>query len=159
MDNIEERLVVGWREWASLPELDVPMIKVKIDTGAKTSALHAFDIKTFTMEGSEYVSFSIHPIQENDAIIRACMARIVDTREIKSSNGLSEQRIVIRTSISIGTNKWPINITLTNRDIMKHRMLLGREAMNHVLVNPTGQFHQGRYTNQEVQKHYELELI
>ena len=159
MDNIEERLVVGWREWASLPELNVPTIKVKIDTGAKTSALHAFDINPIKIADKDFVEFNIRPIQNNNTIIRACRAEIVDIRKIKSSNGLSEQRIVIRTSISIGTNKWSINITLTNRDIMKHRMLLGREAMRHVLVNPAGQFHQGRYTNQEVQKHYELELI
>lgn len=154
MDDIEERLVVGWREWASLPKLDVPMIKVKIDTGAKTSALHAFDINPMTISGKDFVQFNIHPIQENDTIIRSCKSEIMDIRNIKSSNGLSEKRFVIRTGIHIGSQQWDINITLTNRDIMKHRMLLGREAMKHILVDPTNTFHQNTSTDEDAQKHY-----
>lgn len=154
MNNITDKLIVGWREWASLPNLNAPMIKVKMDTGAATSALHAFDIEHVRIDKQDYVKFNIHPIQRNDDIVRACMAEVLDIRNVRSSNGKSEKRFVIRTVISIGDKSWPINVTLTNRDIMKHRMLLGREAMKHILIDPIRQFHQGVVTNKAAKKFY-----
>lgn len=158
MSNIEERLFVGWREWASLPDFDIPMIKVKIDTGAMTSSLHAFDIELIKIAGQDYVKFNVHPIQKNDNIIRSCCAKVVGTPRVRSSNGISEKRLVIQTPIRIGKTKWDIKISLTNRDIMKHRMLLGREAMRNLLVDPKGEFHQGRTANQEAELAYYHDL-
>ncbi|MCR4290909.1 MAG: ATP-dependent zinc protease [Candidatus Scalindua sp.] len=138
------KVVVGWREWANLPELHIPAIKVKIDTGAKTSALHAFDVKIFHKRGKRCVSFNIHPLQNNNNISRHCKAELADERVIKSSNGQEESRYVIRSVIQIGSLHQNIFITLTNRDIMSYRMLLGREAMCLLLVDPATSFCQGK---------------
>lgn len=83
----KQKIVVGWREWANLPELGVEMIKVKIDTGARTSALHAFDLSTYTYMGRECVQFDVHPLQDNDSITHRCIAPIMDYRWITSSTG------------------------------------------------------------------------
>lgn len=139
----ESSLMIGWREWASLPELNVPLIKVKIDTGAKTSALHAYDINVVKIKGKDFAEFIIHPIQNNDKICRKAIAEIVGVRTIKSSNGQKESRLVIRSPIKIGKHVWDIDITLTNRDIMRHRMLLGRAAMGKLLVDPIKSYRQG----------------
>jgi len=136
-------MLVGWREWAKLPGLEIPLIKVKIDTGAKTSAMHAYDIKILHSQGRDYAEFIIHPLQKNDAICRKTRAEIVGMRIIKSSNGHKEERVVIRSPIQIGEHSWEIDITLTNRDIMHHRMLLGRTAMDGILVDPTKSYCQG----------------
>ncbi len=145
----EQLLLIGWREWAKLPMLNTPLIKVKIDTGAKTSALHAYDINIVKDAGKEFAEFIIHPIQRNDVICRRTRAEIIDMRTIKSSNGHSEERIVIRSPIQIGHMQWDIDITLTNRDIMNHRMLLGREAMTKLLVNPAKSYCQGIVTKKQ----------
>ena len=138
-----EPLLIGWREWAELPELNIPLIKVKVDTGAKTSALHAYDIKIIKSDQKEFVEFVIHPIQTNDKICVPCLAEIIGMKTIKSSNGHKQIRPVIRTPIKIGNHIWDIEITLTNRDIMHHRMLLGRTAMLNLLVNPSKSYCQG----------------
>ena len=145
----EQPLLIGWREWAKLPMLNTPLIKVKIDTGAKTSALHAYDINIIKYAGKEFAEFIIHPIQRNDVICRKSRAEIIDIRTIKSSNGHSENRIVIRSPIQIGPMQWDIDITLTNRDIMNHRMLLGREAMAKLLVSPAKSNCQGTVTKKQ----------
>jgi len=152
-------LLVGWREWAVLPAFDVPLIKVKIDTGAKTSALHAYDIKVIRFEGKECAEFIIHPIQNNDKICRKTIAEIVGMRTVKSSNGHKENRIVIRTPIKIGECIWDIDITLTNRDIMHYRMLLGRAAMSNVLVDPTKSYCQGVISDQQAILRYEPVIL
>jgi len=152
---MSEPLLVGWREWAVLPAFDVPLIKVKIDTGAKTSALHAYDIKVIRLEGKECAEFIIHPIQNNDKICRKTIAEIVGMRTVKSSNGHKENRIVIRTPIKIGEYIWDIDITLTNRDIMHYRMLLGRAAMSNVLVDPTKSYCQRVISDQQAMLKYE----
>lgn len=151
----ENSLMIGWREWATLPELNVPLIKVKIDTGAKTSALHAYDIKIVKIEGKDFAEFIIHPIQKNDKVCRKTIAEIVGMRTIKSSNGHKENRLVIRSPIKIGEYVWDIDITLTNRDIMHHRMLLGRAAMAQVLVDPTKSYCQGIISDQQALVTYE----
>ena len=126
---------VGWNEWCSLPELNIPFIKAKIDTGAKTSSLHAFDIQADTQKN--IVQFTVHPVQGDTKITIPCQATIVDTRNVMSSNGHIEPRYVIKTPIILGEKQWKIEVTLSNRDPLQYRMLLGREALKkRVLVDP-----------------------
>ncbi len=137
----KEKLVVGWREWAHLPDLDVERIKVKIDTGAKTSAIHAFDIKPFTYMGNPWVQFEVHPLQDNDMLSNTCTCPIIDHRWITSSTGHRQKRFIIRTRLVIGEFSSDIDISLANRDEMGFRFLLGRNAMKgHLLVDPTHSF-------------------
>lgn len=143
------KVMVGWREWANLPELCIPAIKVKIDTGAKTSALHAFDVKVFHKHEKRYVHFNVHPLQNNNTVTRKCTAELVDERVIKSSNGQKQSRYVIRSAIQIGRFHQNIFITLTNRDFMSYRMLLGREAMYLFIVNPATSFCQGKLSKKD----------
>ena len=148
-------IAVGWREWVSLPGINLPLIKAKVDTGARTSALHAFVLHTFHNNDIEFVRFLIHPLQERNDIVRECMAEIKDTRWVTDSGGHKEQRYVISTTINIGTHQWPIEMTLTNRDTMKFRMLLGRTAMeNKLVVNPAGSYLHGRHSKNNCEKHY-----
>ena len=150
----KESLLVGWREWASLPMLNTPLIKVKIDTGAKTSALHAYDLEILETNNKKYAKFVIHPLQKNDNITRYALAEIIDSRVIRSSNGHKEERVVIRSPIKIGHYYWDIDITLTKRDIMRYRMLLGREAMKSLLVNPGKSYCQGKISSKKARVEY-----
>ncbi|GAB4163542.1 MAG: ATP-dependent zinc protease [Rickettsiaceae bacterium] len=152
----KEPVLIGWREWAQLPDLNVPLIKAKIDTGAKTSALHAYDIEVIEIKGKKFADFVIHPIQNNDEICIKSRAEVVDMRTVKSSNGHKQLRLVIRSLIQIGEYKSSIDITLTNRDIMHHRMLLGRTAMKDVLINPSESYCQGRVSKNEVLNTYSI---
>lgn len=132
---------VGWEEWASLPGLGLPALKVKIDTGARTSALHAFDIEAFGPATAPKVRFAIHPIPGRDDVSIACSARIIDRREVTSSNGEAEWRYVIGSDIQMGGHRWPIEITLTDRGAMAYRMLLGRQALrDDMLITPSARF-------------------
>lgn len=134
---MNKKFVIGREEWVALPELGVYAIKAKIDSGAKTSALHAFNIHTYTHDSVQYVRFDVHPIQNNRKIIQHCHGKLIDKRVVKSSNGEIEKRFVIQTLVKLGDCEWPIEITLTNRDSMGFRMLLGREAMTkRLLVDP-----------------------
>lgn len=131
---------VGWREWAALPELDIPAIKVKVDTGARTSALHAFEVKTFERDGSEWVRFRLHPLQDNTEHECVCECPVIDRRVVSDSGGHREERVVISTQIEFGGRRWPIEMTLTDRDSMRFRMLLGRTAMDGLVVDPNASF-------------------
>ncbi|GAA6178002.1 30S ribosomal protein S6--L-glutamate ligase [Sulfitobacter pacificus] len=134
MDN----LAFGWEEWVALPDLGLPAIKVKVDTGARTSALHAHDIETFGSAAKPKVRFNVHPIAGRDDIVITCSAPLVDRREVTSSNGESEQRYVIETKLEVGGQSWPIEVTLTNRAGLTSRMLLGRQALNdHITISAT----------------------
>lgn len=130
----EGRLLVGWREWIALPELGGIDIKAKLDTGARTSALHAFDIVELKIGGEDWVQFAVHPFQRDDVHATLCLARLVDRRWVTNSGGKREQRRVIRTTLAIGELQWPIELTLANRDQMGFRLLIGRTAMHHRLI-------------------------
>lgn len=152
---MSKKIVIGKEEWCSLPELGLPAIKARVDTGAKTSSLHAFNIQPFEEDGVRYVHFDIHPVQDNRKIIQRCTAKVVDRREVKSSSGDTERRHVIRTQLRMGGQVWDVEITLTNRDAMGYRMLLGREAMtSRVLIDPDSSFCLGDINETDVQKHY-----
>lgn len=139
------KFVVGWREWVSLPDLNVPHIKAKIDTGARTSALHAFSVRTYTKKSVHRVKFLIHPYQNRTDIVKECTARIVDRRMVSDSGGHREKRYVISTTLMLGNEAWEVEMTLTNRDTMKFRMLLGRTAMeNKIVVDPARSFLVGK---------------
>lgn len=134
-------LTLGWREWLSLPDLGLPAIKAKIDTGAKTSALHAFYTERYRKNGRDMVKFLIHPLQRNLEFQLECHAPLADYRAVSDSGGHSEMRCVITSNVKLGDAIWPIELTLTNRDTMRFRMLLGRRAMeNRALVNPQASY-------------------
>ncbi len=121
--------LIGWREYLSLPELGIEKIKAKIDTGAKTSALHAFDVETIEKDEQTWIQFTVHPLQKNEEFEVKCLAPFKEYREIKNSGGDTEIRPVVTTSVSLGEYRWQIELTLTNRDSMGFRMLLGRQAV------------------------------
>ncbi|MZR13160.1 30S ribosomal protein S6--L-glutamate ligase [Maritimibacter sp. DP07] len=126
----------GWEEWLSLPDLGIPSIKAKVDTGARTSALHADDIETFGPSSKPKVRFTVRPVPGRNDIVIPCSAPVVDRREVTSSNGESENRVVIQTTLSVGGQSWPIEVTLTNRETMASRMLLGRQALlDHITIS------------------------
>ncbi|MGV3523663.1 MAG: ATP-dependent zinc protease [Candidatus Sericytochromatia bacterium] len=129
-----EILCVGWKEWLKLPALGIQAVEAKIDTGAKTSALHTFDLETWETQAGLRVRFQVHPDRHNSAYSISCEADVIDRRWVSDSGGHQELRYVICTPVVLGDRLWPIEITLTNRENMSYRMLLGRQALRGRLV-------------------------
>lgn len=152
---LQSKIILGSEEWCSLPELGIPTIKARVDSGAKTSALHAINIAPFKKDGKNWVKFDINPIQNNVKTVIHCEAPLVDKRIVKSSSGFREARYVIQTNLEIGNSNWLIEMTLTNRDSMGFRMLLGREAMSgRVLVDPEQKYLLGQPTSDNLKEVY-----
>jgi hypothetical protein len=138
--------LLGWREWVALPGLGIPAVKAKIDTGAKTSALHAFRIDPFHDSGTEFVRFWLHPLRRNSAIELMCVAAVSQKRVVKDSGGHVEERYVIVTPVKVGGREWNIELTLTSREDMMFRMLLGRTAITRgkLTIDPAASYLTGR---------------
>lgn len=130
----KELLTFGWREWVRLPELGLPPIKAKVDTGARTSAIHAFDVRRIESSGRDQVEFLMHPHQRDTDTVVTCRADVIDQRDVTDSGGHRETRWVIETGIEMGGYTWPIELTLTARDDMRFRMLLGRTALKNMAL-------------------------
>lgn len=137
--SADAKQVVGWREWVALPDLGIKAIKVKIDTGARSSALHAYDVDIYRRsDGRDMVRFKVHPLQRNTRKTVAAEHELVDQRWVRSSQGHETLRPVIVTTIEFDGRSWPIELTLVNRDSLGFRMLLGREALRGRLVIDPG---------------------
>lgn len=148
-------MIVGSEEWCSFPALGVPAIKARIDSGAKTSSIHAFNIQRFKRNGDPWVSFEVHPLQNNRRVSIRCERPIADKRSVKSSSGIAETRYVIEATIKMGKESWDVQLTLANRDSMGYRMLLGREAMSgRILVDPSLSFCLGEVSAEQLESSY-----
>lgn len=144
-DETSELLTLGWREYVQLPDLGLRNIKAKVDTGARTSALHAFEVRPFTEAGKRRVEFKLHPNQHDNDTVVVCVADVIDERQVRDSGGRSEQRLVIETPVRIGKYTWSIEMTLTSRDDMLFRMLLGRTAIRgRMVVDPARSYRLGK---------------
>lgn len=136
---------IGWREWVTLSQLGIGSLKAKIDTGARSSALHAFDIEKFMLEGKPMVAFSVHPAQRDSQRVLKVHAELVDERVVTNSGGQASERPVIITEVGWLGVAWPIELTLVRRDLMGFRLLLGRQAVRHrFVVDPGGSYLGGR---------------
>ncbi|MGH8547958.1 MAG: 30S ribosomal protein S6--L-glutamate ligase [Methylococcales bacterium] len=151
MADNDEKIIVGSEEWCSFDSLGVPLIKARVDSGAKTSSIHAFNIHPFKRKTVPWVSFEVHPLQNDRRTVVRCEHPIFGKRAVKSSNGTSEKRFVILTPMTLSGRSWDIELTLTNRDSMGYRMLLGREAMHgRLLVDPSDRNICGDKTESEI---------
>jgi hypothetical protein len=142
--------VIGWREWVGLPELGVDAIKAKVDTGARTSSLHAFDVMEVVRDGVDYIRFSIHPEQRLAEPTISVELPLTARRRVRDSGGKTELRPVVETVLSLHGQEWPIELTLTRRDAMGFRMLLGRRAIRHrFVVDPGSSYYAGKRTERK----------
>jgi len=138
MTSGDGKVLLGWREWVGLPELGIPRIKAKVDTGARTSAIHAWRTERYIEGGAPWVRLHIHPLQRDTKVSIIANVAIIDERAVSDSGGHRERRIVVAANLDIGPVAWPIELTVTNRDAMLFRMLLGRTAMRgRIVVDPS----------------------
>lgn len=154
MDDLTQtQQVIGWREWVSLPDLGIEKIKAKIDTGARTSALHAHFLEPYDKQGEPWIRFLVHPFQKNLDIDCECHAKVVDYRKVTDSGGHTEHRYVIHSRITIGERSFITEFTLTNRETMQFRMLLGRNTLkDHYTVDCGKSFLLKRYKPKKMKK-------
>ncbi len=153
MENLNS--IIGWQEWVSLDDLSIPYIKAKIDTGAATSSLHAYNIEYVMKNGIKYVTFKIHPIQRNNQTIKTCEAPLIGYKNVKSSSGIKQKRPVILTTLTINNISLPIELNLSNRDSMGVRMLIGRQALKgRFLVNPFHKYLHGKISTKKLKDLY-----
>lgn len=151
----QNKTLIGSEEWCALPSLGLPAIKARVDSGAKTSSIHAINIAPFRKHGQPWVSFEVHPLQQSRQIVVRCEAEVIDKRKVRSSSGETETRLVVRVPLKLGKDIFDIELTLTNRDSMGYRMLLGRQAMvGRLLVDPEQRFLQGRHTKEMLEQCY-----
>jgi hypothetical protein len=137
----QPRLALGWREWVALPGMDIPRIKAKLDTGARSSALHVVNIRTSVRDGVDVVHFLADPDPARDDVLVSVRCPIVDERMVRASNGQEELRIVVKTDVAVAGQRWPIEVTLASRSPMRFRMLLGREALRgRATVDPAASY-------------------
>lgn len=145
MSDITNKTTVGWREWLALPQLGIPAIKAKIDTGARSSAIHAYSIEIESIDGREFAVFQVHPYQDDTQTSVTCRAPIVDRRAVRDSGGHVEERLFIATTVEFMGKTWEAEFSLTNRENMAFRMLLGRTSitLGGLVVDPALSFAQG----------------
>ncbi len=154
------KIIVGSEEWCGLPQINIPALKARVDSGAKTSALHAINITPFEKEGEKWIRFDVHPLQNDVKTTVHCEAPIIGKRRVKSSSGSSELRYVIKTILSIAEDSWEVEMTLTNRDSMGYRMLLGRQAMaGKMLVDPESSFLLGEISPEILTQYYKTNVV
>ncbi|MFT6220346.1 MAG: ribosomal protein S6--L-glutamate ligase [Rickettsiales bacterium] len=154
--NDKKKIIIGWQEVISLPEIGLPAIKVKVDTGAKTSSLHAENVQYLKKGSKKYVSFDVHPVQKHKEITIHCQAELKEKRNVKSSSGCEENRPMITTTMKIGGQIFEIDLNLTKRDYMKSRMLLGRDAMKgNIIIDPEEKFLHGELSDKEIELKYQ----
>jgi ribosomal protein S6--L-glutamate ligase len=148
--------IIGSEEWCVFEELGIPAIKARVDSGAKTSSIQATNLKVFNKGAKEWVKFEVNPLPENRSIGITCEAQLVDRRMVKSSSGISEERLVVKTPVTIGDHTFDIELTLANRDTMEFRMLLGREALNErFIVNPAINYAVQEFVEEEIEEKYQ----
>lgn len=155
--QLHKLMIVGNAEWCALPQLNIPAIRARIDSGAKTSSIHAVNIEEFYKNRQQWVRFEIHPLRIHTDVMIVCEAPVYDYRLVKSSTGVAQPRYVIETYIEMGGEKWTIQVTLANRRSMGFQMLLGRQAMTHrMLINPSEDFQLTRYSRKQVREFYNI---
>lgn len=137
---MNSKTIAGWREYVALPQLGINRIKAKMDTGARTSSLHALHITPYTYNGEQRVTFFLFPDQHDDTTRIECNAAVVEQRSIRNSGGEEEIRYVIMTELQLGEHVFPTEVTLADRTNMGFRMLIGRTAMTNLLVDPKQSF-------------------
>ena len=143
--HIAPNMIIGACEWVALPELGINQLRARVDTGAKSCALHAMDIEQFDRDGVPYARFRVPIGRHENMRWQRCEAQVRRMRRVRNTSGEPEERITIRTPLIVGHSRWDVDITLTNRERMRYRMLLGRTAMeNHALVYPARTFLQGK---------------
>ena len=148
-----DRKVIGWREWVSLPDLGIARIKVKVDTGARSSSLHAYDLQEFERNSETWVRFKVHPVQRVTAQIVQAEAAVLEFRSVRSSSGRATMRPVIVTDIELLGFRWPVELTLANRDAMGFRMLLGRQAFRQRFLVDGGKSYYGGRPKRKKSRH------
>jgi len=152
-----EKIIIGSEEWCAFPNLGIPAIKARVDSGAKTSSIHALNITTFKRNDEKWVRYEVFPLQDNRRISIHCESKIISTKLIKSSTGVGEKRYTIKTPLTLGNDTWDIEITLANRDSMGYRMLLGREAMiNRAIIDPSKNLSILNYSFEEISNFYKI---